>query len=248
MCPSLLLRMPQLHHLQLSQSFIAMPALLAALRGMQQLQHLDLSVASSTPALAGAAMQQYAAFTASSQLTHLCIAAAIVELYVPMPLGAVQHMFPENKQLPLLKQLHLGVEEEEWHEASWYMKLFGPGDVALVAAACPALEQFWAIAAVQGHAQLADLTRLTSVTQLKIGGLDWGDAAAAVLSAAVAEMTQLQDLSVVGVIDFEAKHVAPLTRLTALRRLRVFGCNLWESTFASDELLVESKVWKLRCV
>jgi hypothetical protein len=73
--PSLLLQMQQLRFLQLSCFVMAMPALLGALRGMQQLQHLDLSFANNTQPLEGTDAQQYSAFTASSQLTHLRIAA-----------------------------------------------------------------------------------------------------------------------------------------------------------------------------
>jgi hypothetical protein len=254
MCPSLLLQMRQLRHLQLSQLVVDMPALLAALRGLQQLQHLDVSLANGTWALEGAAMQQYSAFTALCQLTHLRVAVeppgpgVEFDTGTPLPVGAVQYIFPAGKQLPRLKQLHLGVSDDKyigarfgsrWKEESRYMELLGPGDLAVVAAACPALEQFWAIAAVVSNAQLADVARMTSVTQLKIGGHGLG---AAALVAAVPQMPQLQDLSVVGVRDLEPKDLPPLTQLTALRQLRLSDCPGLEEMEENGELLFTSKV------
>jgi hypothetical protein len=198
-------------------------------------------------------MQQYSAFTVSSQLTYLRIAADPpgykVDFARPLPVGAVQHIFPAGKQLSRLKQLHFGVgehygiDDDGWNEDSHYMELLGPGDLALVAAACPALERFWAIAAVQKDAQLADLAKMTSVTQLAIGG---NHLEAAELAAAVAKMTQLQDLSVVGMPDFGPTAAAPLTQLTALRRLRLWACYMEDCTFACEELLT-SKVRKAWC-
>jgi hypothetical protein len=238
--------MQQLRHLQLSQFIIAMPALLTALRELQQLQHIDVCFGDDMGELDDAPMQQYSAFTASPQLTHLRIAAEQPRhprrFPDALPPGAMQHIFPAGKQLPRLKQLHLNDAEADWHMKGKYMELLGPGDLAAIAAACPGLEQFWAIAAVEDDVQLIDLARMTSVTQLKIGG-HYVDPAE--LSAAVAEMTQLQDLSVVGVIDLLPKDLAPLTQLTALRRLKLFDCS---SLLARGELLLTSKVCKSCCV
>jgi hypothetical protein len=253
LCPSLLLHMQQLRHLQLWQFVVPMPALLAALRGMQQLQHLSLSLANGTQALEGADMKQYSAFTASPQLTHLHIDAVThrsATFVSPMPLGAVQHIFPEGKQLPHLKQLHFNVAEDDWEQQSQYLELFGPDDLAVVAAACPALEQLWALGALQRDAQLAQLATMTSVTQLKIGGR-YTDTAE--LVAAVAEMTQLQDLAAVVKPGLWPMDLGLLTQLMELRRLRLLACDvarpLGEGTALRGigDLQLTSKVRKSCC-
>lgn len=71
---------------------------------------------------------------------------------------------------------------------------------------------------IQASADIANLTLLTSVTQLKIGG--W-DLPARTLTSALVKMNQLVDLHVCGVDYFGACGLAALTELTGLQHLVV---------------------------
>lgn len=157
--------MQQLRYLSLGEIAAGgLPVLLAALQSMQQLQHLQLHGDSCT-ALAGSAKQQYAALTASSQLTKLSLYA---DDHI-LACGAARHVFAAGKELPHLKRLVFGMED--W-DCGDFPQLFGKGDLARLAAACPALEQLWALPCIHERADVANLALLTSVTELKVGG--WG--------------------------------------------------------------------------
>lgn len=100
-CPSILLHMQHLQHLDLSHiAGQGVPVLLAALHKMQQLQHLNLNSQSCQP-LEEDAMQQYAALTASTHLAQLdmCYDEHILAT------GAARYMFAAGKQLPHLTRL-----------------------------------------------------------------------------------------------------------------------------------------------
>jgi hypothetical protein len=158
--------------------------LLDALQSMSQLQHLELQFSDDVYPLKGDEMLQYAALTASSQL--MCF--KLLDDNDGVAYGAAQHMFAEGKQLPQLKQLHMGKNDLEWTETEEEpLKPFGEGDLARLAAACPALEQFWAIGAVQRAADISSLTKLTAVTELKMGG---GEVDGRQLAAALTELDQ----------------------------------------------------------
>lgn len=209
-CPSILQKMPHLRYLfMVNIAGAGLPVLLAALQNMQQLQHHTLG-SSGRQALAGDAIQQYAALTASSHLTHLDLLAD----YKMLADGAAQHMFPEGKQLPHLRSLWLGYDEESYrHDYTDYPQPIGPGDLAHLAAACPAKQQLWAVQSIQPGADLHNLALLTSLTHLKVGrcGLP-----AEALAAALAPMSQLQDL-LVHQVGFGAAQLAALTQLTRLQ-------------------------------
>ncbi|WIA23766.1 hypothetical protein OEZ85_013452 [Tetradesmus obliquus] len=181
-CPSILQKMPHLRYLfMVNIAGAGLPVLLAAVQNMQQLQHLTLG-SSGCQALAGDAMQQYAALTA----------------------------------------LWLGYDEESYrHDYTDYPQPIGPGDLARLAAACPALQQLWAVQSIQPGADLQNLALLTSLTHLKVGrcGLP-----AEALAAALAPMSQLQDL-LVHQVGFGAAQLAALTQLTRLQdsRCQNFG-------------------------
>jgi hypothetical protein len=212
--------------------------LLGALQSMQQLQHLELHFADDVYPLEDEEMQQYAALTASSQLT--CF--KLLEDNDAVAYGAAQYMFAEGKQLPHLKQLHMGCTEAACYSAEWTaddepLKPFAAGDLARLAAACPALEQFWAMGAVQSSAEIIDLTKLTNVTQLKIGGEDVDGPQ---LAAALAEMEQLRDLTVMNTPSFAHAELAALTSLTLLRRLKVFNCEKLQGEL--EDVDIDSKV------
>jgi hypothetical protein len=187
-----------------------LPVLLEALQAMQQLQHLDLQSSRGRP-LTGADMQLYAALTASSHLTRL-------ELMYDEHMvanGAARYMFSEGKQLPQLKVLRFGLQD--W-DGTDFLQPFGRGDLARLAAACPALEELWLLPCVQPTADISNLALLTSVTFLIVGG--W-DSSAPALTSALVKLTQLRFLEVVGVDGFGAAGVAALTVLAALTRLAV---------------------------
>jgi hypothetical protein len=219
-CPSILLHMQQLRHLTICEiASNGLQTLLDALQSMQQLQFLHVYSASwaavepafEQMALQGEAMQQYAHLTASTQLTHLDMT------YDENILadGAAQYMFAEGKQLPHLKALHFGLED---YDGSELPLPIGEGDLARIAAACPALEQLWAAPGIQPSADLAELALLTSVTQLRVAGWDLN---ARKLSAALVRMTQLVDLQLEDVDEFGTLELATLTQLTVLQVLCV---------------------------
>jgi hypothetical protein len=223
MCPSILLHMQQLQHLEISNmTSDGLVTLLNALESMKQLQHLCLNAPAWAPMqpLQGEAMQQYAALTASSQLTRLDLT------YDEHLLadGVAQYMFAEGKQLPHLKVLWFGLED---YDCSDLPLPIGEGDLARIAAACPALEQLWAEPGIQPTADLAELALLTSLTQLRVAGWDLN---ARQLSAALLKMTQLVNLQVEYIDDFSTLELAALTQLTALRLLFV--------QMADDEVLL----------
>jgi hypothetical protein len=240
--------MQQLQHLCISSiTTTGLPVLLAAIQGMQQLQHLELQGENKQlEPLQGGKMQQYAALTASSNLKRLLF---VCDEHL-LADGAVQYMFAEGKHLPQLMQLRIGrcdeeEEEDEWSafNASQPLQLFGPGDLARLAVACPALQQLWALSCMQPAADVSSLALLTAVKQLKVGGCGGeGAIGAAALSAALSQMSQLQDLRVVEVPMFGAAELAALTRLTRLTRLRVeAGSNQrvlgrWEVVFLKSQV------------
>uniref|UniRef100_A0A383V902 F-box domain-containing protein n=1 Tax=Tetradesmus obliquus TaxID=3088 RepID=A0A383V902_TETOB len=207
-CPSILRHMQQLRHLDL-QDIVGeeLPVLLSALQSMQQLQRLSLySIKGQVPE--DNAVHQYAALTASSQLTHLDLS---WDDQV-MAGGAAQYMFAEGKQLPLLQNLCFGMDHWEGHSP----QLFEQGDLARLAAACPALQQLWVLPRMEPHTEeIASLVLLTSVTQLHVA---CGDLPLRELTAVLFQMSQLVDLQVSGL---DAFGLAALTQLTGLRHLFV---------------------------
>ncbi|WIA17848.1 hypothetical protein OEZ85_009354 [Tetradesmus obliquus] len=206
-CPSIVRHMQQLRHLDL-QDIVGeeLPVLLSALQSMQQLQHLSL-YSNIGHAPEDIAVQQYAALTASSELTHLDVS---WDDHV-MAGGAPQNMFAEGKQLPLLQNLYFGMDRGGGH----CPQLFEQGDLARLAAACPALQQLWMLSRIEHHDEIASLALLTSVTQLHVA---CGDLPLRQLTAVLLQMSQLVDLQVSGL---DAFGLAALTQLTGLRHLFV---------------------------
>jgi hypothetical protein len=204
--------MLQLRHLSLvGVGGEGLPVLLAALQNLQQLQSLSLHGCKVT-ALEGDEMQQYAALTASTHLTQLDLVSYDDCL---MADGAARYMFSEGKQLPHLKKLWFGVEDWDGSESP---QPFGPGDLARLAAACLALEQFWVLPCIQPSADITELALLTSVTELKVGG--W-NLCAPELTSVLLQMRQLVDLQITGVDYFDASELVALTKMTGLRHLVV---------------------------
>jgi hypothetical protein len=175
-------------------------------------------------------MQRYTALTASSQLTCL----KLLDDNDGIAFGAAQYMFSEGKKLPHLKQLHMGMYETEWEtEIDETLKPFGAGDIARLAAACPALEQFWTVGALQKDVDISSLTQLTAVTQLKVGGFDLNGED---LAAALAEMEQLRDVTVIGIKRFGPGELARLAECPNLRRLLVHDCEALEGDLEDIDL------------
>jgi hypothetical protein len=181
---------------------------------MQQLQHLKLSCCEGLTALDEAHMPLYAALTASTQLTRLDLA---FEHHI-LADSAAKYMFQEGKQLPHLRTLLLGQSDWDAPNDIRFPLAFGTGDLARLAAACHALEQLCVRPCIQPAADIRELTLLTSVTELKIGGWDLRTSR---LTAALQRMTQLVDLKIAKVDYLYADEVAALTRLTGLRHLVV---------------------------
>ncbi|WIA17849.1 hypothetical protein OEZ85_009355 [Tetradesmus obliquus] len=217
-CPSLVQQLQQLQELRLDHIAGCSPTmLLDALQSMTQMQHLELHFSSDIYPLEDEEMQQYAALTASSQLTCL----KLLDDNDGVAYGAAQYMFAAGKQLPKLKQLHLGSYAIRWAADNEPLKPFGEGDIARLAAACPALEHFQAIGAIQGAADIGSLAQLTAVTQMVIGGVEVDGSQ---LAAALLQLQQLRELEITGTPSFGAADLVRLTRLTNLRRLAVDAC------------------------
>jgi hypothetical protein len=167
-------------------------------------------------------VQQFSVFTSSSHLTSLQLDNKHRNYFYAtgqlLADGAAQYMFPEGKHLLHLKQLVFSIDDIEWSEREKIKQPFGAGDVARLAAACPALEHLEACYAVQAVADINSLAQLTGLTHLKLGGQSLSGSQ---LSAVLVKLRKLQKLWVMGVPRFGPAEVAALTQLTGLRILLV---------------------------
>lgn len=204
-------------------------ALLAALPKLTRLKHLELQL-SSFDVSGQQPLEHYAGLTASAQLTCLMLHP---QYEAPLPKGAAQHMFPANRQLPLLKTLIISPDGDDYDEDhAQQVCCLDAADLASIARCCQGLQEVCiAHAVVGGGADVTALLQLPASCQsLRVGGVGFGDAAAAVL----AQLTQLQSLCW-GAPLLTDVGLQELTALTGLQHLLVCNC---ESL--SEELLDDS--------
>lgn len=186
-------------------------ALLQALQALTQLQHLQLEL----PAMDADTQlpESFAALTASSQLTHLCVRR---EGKQPLARGAMQHMFAAGRQYPHLKNVLVTMPLDQYElvqPAHWCLD---SADLASMFSCCPAIEDLNIVGVVQPDTDLSVLRQLPeSCWMLLVGGAGFTDAAASVL----AQLTQLQDLGWCNSPGLTDVGLEQLTALTDLSRL-----------------------------
>jgi hypothetical protein len=184
-------------------------ALLASLRQLPQLQHLELSRMQLDEVTA---VQQLSALTASSRLTSLHV---LARFSMPLPQGALQHLLSNGVQLPELRVLRLqggdGVSEEQ---------CLGADDTQRIAESCPGLTELTLSGVVSLSVSLAPLLALQpSLQALSVAGAAFGDGAAGV----IAQLTGLRSLEWSNGTLTDSG-LRQLTALTGLTRLRVKSC------------------------
>jgi hypothetical protein len=204
--------------------------LLQTLQGLTQMQEIHLILEPGSTH--GLALELFGALTASAQLTCLKMAPFDDQ---PLPRGAVRHMFPAKCSKPQLQVLQLKNDfveppyDDDTHD--WCL---GDRDLALMAAACRGLTKLELMRVVRPGATAAGLQRLPgSLSSLSVGGLAFGDAAA----AAVAHLTQLQSLEWDNAVKLSDVGFQRLTTLTGLTRLYCDGffSDLSEDLFGGSD-------------
>jgi len=142
-----------------------------------------------------------------------------------LPLGAVEYMFPQGKQLPRLSFLHLYSYSSGGQPMDDYCMT--ATDLRRVVAACPALQNLGVPHALGPDAVPALLDLPESCGTLYIGGGAVDDAAAAV----VAQLTQLRLLDV---LESPSLSDAGLEQLTALRGLTELHLYIYNSSLSRE--------------
>jgi len=153
--------------------------------------------------------QCFTALTAASDLE--CLEWELVEA---LPLGAVQHMFPEGKQLPHLHTLSLTT-------GTWGAQYQGhyvtAADLNSISAACPVLERLNVTNALQPGEERGLLMLPARCTHLSIGGNATEDSSVSV----VTQLTQLCSLTWQNSLDLTDLGLEQLTALRALTSLDI---------------------------
>jgi hypothetical protein len=192
----------------------AMSAFLAAVGGMTDLVSLviqDDGFCYETRGWEAAPAAAFRALTASSKLQELVVQA---DNELPLPWGAVQHVFPAGRVLPHLTKLELEgipLADNPIKSRQGSLGFMSAQDLEAVVAACPALKKLGLCNALESGAGLQALQQLPStLTSLSVGGC--GDSVAAL----VAQLTGLKALFWASSPDLTD---AGLQHLTALRRL-----------------------------
>jgi hypothetical protein len=206
--PTLLGSVAQLQALHL-QSCSLLPtesegtaALLHALPKLSCLE--DLQLRSLGVGTVSIPLQRFSALTASSHLTRLVVQTLNA---VPLPKGAVQHMFAAGRQMPQLQVCQLMADDSR---PGAEPSCIDSADPELISRGCPALRRLGVVGTVQPSADLSGLLQLpASCTALSVSGAAFKDAAAATL----AQLTQLKELTW---SDSPQLTVAGLRQLTAL--------------------------------
>jgi hypothetical protein len=197
-------------------------ALLAAIGGLRQLQHLELKGERDCLLRTGQPAD-CAALTASSQLTHLQVYGWEGQ---PLPCGAVQHMFPAGRQRSQLQQLVLRGLEESWSEGPYITT----ADLHSIVSACPALRCLGITGVLAAGADVSALLQLPSTcASLLLGGSAVGDEAA----AEVAQLTQLTALEWSESSSLTDAGLQLLTALQALETLCVAGSDDYAPRYES---------------
>jgi hypothetical protein len=172
--------------------------------------------------------QHFSALTASSQLTMLNLVRIDDSV---LPKGALQHMFPPGRQMPMQ---HLPIQAHS-SEGTF----FPPGgwsldsaDLLPIVQACPDLQALHIINSVQPYADLSPVLQLPrTCSLLDVGGAAFTDAAVPILL----QLTQLEDLSWSQSTRFTDIGLEQLTQLN-LTELVVERCSLGNATCPSETL------------
>jgi hypothetical protein len=201
----------------------AAAAFLTAIGHMKDLVRLEITedhFSASGFGVTAAQPARFEALTVSSKLQRLVLQ-SMDEL--PLPCGAVQHMFPRGRLLPHLTHLSFEAKSsmDEW--AMWNSDdtagFMTAAELTSMFAACPALVALY----LPNALQTGDLTPLLqlpkSVTLLSVGGAAFVDSAAAV----VAQLTQLRNLNWEVSPDLTDAGLQQLTALRGLTRLELFS-------------------------
>lgn len=209
---------------------------LAALSQMTCLRSLQLGLNNLYAAADGQVdLQQFSALTASSQLQSLQLwrsqhgeVSGIPHL--PLPRGALQHMFPIGLQLQHLAELALRVDwlsHGPFPLVSWLAPCASAfaadaADLAMVAACCPHLQRLELVSTLQPTAEaLRSLVQLQQRVQLRalvLGGGVVSDDTAPLLG----QMSSLTHLKLVHAPSFTDCGLQHLTALYQLQWLEVY--------------------------
>lgn len=164
----------------------------------------------------------------------------------PLPIFAVQHMFPRGKTSPL-KELELGSlvsNDLSLLNSASGLCPFVDDDLDNIVAACTGLTTLSLVSSIYGHFELPALRKLPSTTvELSLGGKVCRDKAAAL----VAELTQLTSLEWLCAPEFTDEGLQKFTALTSLDRLWVAMCpGISKRVCEGDELKLHSDDTKVR--
>jgi hypothetical protein len=204
--------------------------LLAAVGQLACLQHLELGDLRNTLGLGLVQLQSYSALTASSCLTALHLRSSEEEeggaRAPPLPLGALQHVFPAGRQLPRLRELVLAVDAWDDAELSYEWLPDQPcvsgADLSRIGACCPGLTSLTLSCVMLSDGSVAQGLAVLPRTlrELRVAGDGFGDGAAAAVAAA--QLPQLRGLRW-GSSSVTPEGLAKLSALTGLTWLSLPG-------------------------
>jgi hypothetical protein len=228
--PTVLESMPQLQSLSLDSLYLLPRAadaegqpgdatFLSAVGTLHHLKHLRLF----NTLEKDADLQQYSGLAACSQLTALLIA---VPNAMPLPCGAVQHIFQSGRPLLQLQSLELPGCIVETGGG------FNAAELRNIMRACPGLRHLDIVGATGAGASQALLELPASCSSLMVGSLTPDDASAQV----VATLTQLKQLFWHDAQDLTDTGFEQLTALTALTRLFVYDVLSLSAVVAGEDL------------
>lgn len=203
---------------------------LATVRGMCQLQHLEV-LDSCEALLQAAEPRACAALTASSQLTCLEITNVGTGQAQSLPATALQQMFPAGKQLPQMQHLVICLKWGDDADAG----RITTSELSSLVDVCPALTCLDLTCVLAPDADVSALLKLPQQCQhLAIGGQAFGDEAAGV----VAQLTQLTRLNWTG---YPGLTYAGLVQLTALHALDTLHIQVVTSQYVCDSVSLKTK-------
>lgn len=153
--------------------------------------------------------EAFAALTASTLLKDFSI---VAEDGSPLPIGAIDHMFPTGKRLPAIKSFALEADGMGDPDMAYNWCLTS-ADLHKIALACPAV-QWVHLDCVLEPGDVTPLLQLRSCSRMTVGGVAFSDAAVAVVTQ-LTQLTNLEWKTAPGLTD------VGLQQLTALGQLEV---------------------------